>query len=638
MANLLAGGVLGLTLLAGIPASAQEDFPPISDADRAFTSVDFDPSATAVVLSETVDVRMRGAPGNETHTRWIVEGRIKILRADAEPFELEIELGRERRLADFRARTVWPDATVVPLPVGAVREEASGWRAHRVAFPAAAVGSFLDYRYELRADAEWILEPWLFQGRRPVLRSEVRVTVPKTLEATAWARESPGVPVAIATVRGVRGTEVTASVERAPAIPREAGAPPLADLSSRFVVVPTMRVQGRRTRMLFDSWQTIAGHLDEWAYSPVRRSAEAVSRRARELSGGHQPGSRNQAMALYQFVRDEIGTDAIYGLWVYNDGTLDDFLRVGKADVSGKALMLEAMLEAVGFEADIVWVSNRFSGVPDLTLPNPGWFDQIVVRTKVGGELVFLDPSRPWLPFGRLAAGFDGTPALVHHYRVPEAITLPESRPSDNERRATLDYVVAEDGAVALEVRLDFLGHSAEPWHQLAEAARLRGLAELLQRTFPEFSDLSPELVPVIEPGAVSVVARGRRTTGVPRRDVWVSLQLPYRFWLPIRADPAQRKTPVLLAHPEQDQLEVRVRYPAGWRVENPPADHVTANAVGGATTTFEPGADGHSFTYRFSRHVRGRFHSSRGALAALYELERLGREADSRGVALQAP
>ncbi|MDX2000166.1 MAG: hypothetical protein SF066_20805 [Thermoanaerobaculia bacterium] len=198
--------------------------------------------------------------------------------------------------------------------------------------------------------------------------------------------------------------------------------------------------------------------------------------------------------------------------------------------------------------------------------------------------------------------------------------------------------MVAEDGEVALEVRLDFLGHSAEPWHRLADAARLRSLAELLQRTFPDFPDLNPELVPAVEPGAVSVVARGRRTTEVPRRDVGLSLQLPYRFWLPIREDPTQRKTPVLLAHPEQDQLEVRVRYPAGWRVENPPADHVTANAVGGATTTFEPGADGHSFSYRFSRHVRGRFHSSRGALAALSELERLGREADGRFVALLAP
>jgi hypothetical protein len=92
------------------------------------------------------------------------------------------------------------------------------------------------------------------------------------------------------------------------------------------------------------------------------------------------------------------------------------------------------------------------------------------------------------------------------------------------------------------------------------------------------------------------------------------------------------------LTHPEQDHLEVNVRYPAGWRIENPPTDRMTANAIGGTTVEFLPGSDDHSFTYRFRRSVRGRYHASRGAIAALAEIERLAREAEGIGIALLAP
>jgi hypothetical protein len=633
----LLGSLAALFLLATIAAG--QDFPPIFDSERALERVFFDPEASSVVLFERVETVYFGTRGQEVAASRTVVGRIKVLGAQAEPLGVTVDHGRTFRLVRLEGRTVFPDGRVEPLAVVPPKELGSGYRTSQLSFPPAPVGSFVDYRYELRIDGPVFLEPWFLQGRRPVLAGEIRMVVPESLAVRLWRREAPGAPIQVEQKRTPRGTEIVAKVVNAPAIPQEPWAPPLPSLASQIALVPTEEVSLGRVRGLYDSWRSTVGAIDQWDYAPARREIGRITRRARELAEGQVAGSRQLAERLFAFVRDGIDTLPLVGIRRLAQGTLDDDFSAGRSDRIGKALMLETMLEAVGFEARIVWAADGNRGLPDLTLPDPCWFDSAFVLLSLADGKVFLDPTQRWLPFGRLAASFEGTPALLFDFRAPEPTILPTTPPEDHERRVRLEYEVREDGSVALEVAVDFLGHSAETLRSEKGIEDLGFLARWLKRHYADYPDLTPSVSAPVAPGAISIRARAVRPAGpTPRRDVALPTEPPTvpggdLLWLP-----GTRRMPLQLPHPLTDRMQVVVRHPAGWRLEGGPEDRSLANAGGAAGIELAPGADGRSFTLRWSRRIPERYHEGAAALGALIELDRWVAEQTPRFLALTAP
>ena len=57
-----------------------------------------------------------------------------------------------------------------------------------MAFPSVQVGAILDYRYELRFDSIYFLEPWYFSEGVPVRYSEIFFKAPGGLHVQAWSR------------------------------------------------------------------------------------------------------------------------------------------------------------------------------------------------------------------------------------------------------------------------------------------------------------------------------------------------------------------------------------------------------------------------------------------------------------------
>ncbi len=144
-----------LPLLAARPAAAQ-DFPPVTDEERALTSVPGEPNAPAVVLFKRGEFLMAGYGrfNGSLASHLQVQARVKILtEAGKSNGELAIGHSNSFRLQNFSGRTVLPDGRILPVPADAKFQrrtsKSSKTFVTTVAFPAVEVGAILDYRYEV---------------------------------------------------------------------------------------------------------------------------------------------------------------------------------------------------------------------------------------------------------------------------------------------------------------------------------------------------------------------------------------------------------------------------------------------------------------------------------------------------------
>lgn len=154
--------LLGLTTFA-----AGADWPPITDADRQFTSVPGDPSAPAVIL-------YREQTDDNMNNFLAVYERRKILTAEGRRYAtIELPSGRTFSIDMVSGRTIHANGLITPFqerPVEqTVTRDGKQLTVKTFTLPDAEVGSILDFRYRLRYmdfrvfPPEWDVQTDLFQ-------------------------------------------------------------------------------------------------------------------------------------------------------------------------------------------------------------------------------------------------------------------------------------------------------------------------------------------------------------------------------------------------------------------------------------------------------------------------------------------
>ena len=145
------------------------DFPPITDEERAVTSVPGEPNAPAVVLFRKGEYLMAGYGGlsstGSLSSTLRIQVRVKILTEEGKS-NGEVSVGHATPTASRLQGAHRPAGRPgVPLPKDAkfVRKTSRSQKTFvtAVAFPAVEVGAILDYQYELWFDI-FYLEPWYF--------------------------------------------------------------------------------------------------------------------------------------------------------------------------------------------------------------------------------------------------------------------------------------------------------------------------------------------------------------------------------------------------------------------------------------------------------------------------------------------
>ncbi len=571
--------------LGGLPLAAA-DFPPITAQERQLTAVDWQPDVPAVALSREGILRLWGAQGTQQSSILTVRVRLKVLtEAGKEQLgKVEIVHSRFLRLKDFRGRTVLPDGRELPLSQDSIFRRRSS-RSQRLyvtsaAFPGVEVGAILDYRYEVAFDSIFHLDPWEFQTTIPALRSQITYYVPRDLEVQTWQRDPMGVGVQSEIGRDAGDHIVKVWAERVPALPDEPYSFPTSDLAAKFMLVP-IKLSGSP---LLASWRDTCELIRSLYYDSAERKSGSAKQEAKRLvSGIDKKAERRRAEAIYRFVRDEIETVPLIGVVLSKDQTLNKVIEERKGAYADKGLLLATMLRAVKIEADVVWAASRREGMVDLQVPNPLWFDRTLVRTRVGGEEVYLDPTSRGRAFAALSADFEGTQALVYSTRKPEVVTLPAASWQENLRRAELALELDDEGRLSGTGKLSMSGHSA--------AIRLARSGDPVER-WQEWLGEQMGSYEISEVAVDEAVDEGRldirwrlvqRLEEVLGDEVSVSLSRPLgpvaqRFALPLN----KRRTPVMLSFGNLSEVEMTLAWPQGWEVDLFPAGVELDNQAGG--------------------------------------------------------
>lgn len=643
LAALAALSVLAVTA----PPARGDGFPPITDAERATTGIPGEPDPPAVVIFERARLQLLEYP-KDMYSQLDVEVRIKVLDERGREMygEVEIEHSRHRRLSGFKGRTVLPDGREIPVGEGAIFVDTMSRSRKRyvtkAAFPAVEPGAILDYRYTLLWDGFLTFEPWYFANEVPTLHSEITYVVPGNLGARPWGREVAGVTLQSESARASTGRTVRVWALDVPGIPNEPLSFPFEDLSSRFMLVPTEVGGPAGTLPLLKSWDS-ACDFAHYGYEEMRRSKGDARRLAKELTAGATT-PRARAEALYRFVRDEIQHDGFIGVFAGGeDETIDRVLEDRRGGAAEQALLLEEMLDAVGLAPRLVWAGDRLDGRIDLDLPNPWWFERVLVAVDLDGGRVFLDPLDRNLGFGQLAPGFETMPALLYRQRKPEVIELPAAPAADNVRRAEVTLAVDPEGGVAGAGTLTLTGHHAWVDRTLRSLLRAEDPAAVwrkqLEGSFTDYDVTEVALADAVDERRVTVTWKlalrreevlDDEVTLVPSRPLGPRTQ---RFALP----PDMRRTPVQLPFADVEEVVVTVTWPEGWSIDSAPDSVVRRNAAGGHEQMVELDEAGRTLRYRRKVELLKAEFATGQPYAALREVTAAAEKADAQPLVLSA-
>ncbi|HEX5715948.1 MAG TPA: DUF3857 domain-containing protein [Thermoanaerobaculia bacterium] len=601
---------LALLLLSlALPCSAAADvFPPITEKERSLASVPGEPNVPAAFLFRKSEFLMMGygAGGQkQSSSRLLVQERVKILTEQGKELgEVAVAHSNATRLSGFKGRTVLPDGRVIPLGDDArFQRKVSRRRNQRVttvAFPAVEVGAILDYQYELRFDHYLLLEPWYLADAVPVLHAEVLFKIPGEIQAQSWLRDPYKVGIKSETRRTSTGTEILIWADNVPSVPDEPFGLPFADEAALMLMLPTaVNYDGFETKLL-ESWPSVCDLLDG-LYHNARRKDGAAVKKAKELATA--PGAREKAEALYRFVRDSIETIDEPGIFPAEGASVDKALSQRRGDYVDKALLLQAMLRAVKVDSRLVWAAHRWNGLVDIRVANPAIFDTMLVAVDLDGKRYFLDPSDSALAFGRLRYGYEGMPALLFDKKKPEPIVLPEAPFEQNGRRALLDLALDADGRLAGKGELVLTGHHA--WQRIQwqedEAATLKGWSDWLGQELEGFQVEDLRFEERTDEQTVKVTwsfkereeeVLGDEASLYPSAPIGPSKQ-------PFVQDASKRRSPVLFQFADRDEVELRLRWPEGWKLDTQPKPAAVRNRAGELSVAVEVDQAGRSLVYR---------------------------------------
>jgi hypothetical protein len=610
-------------ILAGFAGRGEAmAFPPISAAEQALTAVAEQPNAPAVVLFRKGELHMGNpAPGaRELGSYLEVQARVKIL-TEAGRSQGDVKLAHNGyfRIQDFEGRTVLADGTVVPLAKD-VQFVSTSSRVHKVlitkvAFPAVAVGAILDYHYTIRWDSFVFLDPWIFQDRIPVLHSEIVYDIPPTLGVTGWKSDPMTVGVHSETSAVLGGKRLRAWADNLPAVPEEAFSLPFTEMAAEEVVLPTEYGRAGQARQpLFQDWASTCKLFDE-LYAAAKRDDGQAERVARGLAdavpaaaAGGASRERRQAEAVYAFVRDEVATQRTNRIGLpAKDSGVGAVLERKRGEPAEKALLLQVMLAALKIKSRLVWAANREDGAVDLQIPNPVWFDRLLVAAQIDGQRVYLDPADRALCFGHLEPGYEGTQAVLFEGDKPELITLPEAPFDQNLRRSRIELTVDASGRATGSGTLELRGNPA--WQRTRWKGAFDSPAaaweEVLRKEFPTYDVAGVTISESLDEPRVTVAwtlaqhpeeALGDQETLIPSRPLGPARQ-PF-------PPGVKRLSPVAFPFASREEVELTVHWAAGWSPEVLPAARQVETFAGAMVTRVDVDAANRTLTYhrRFDR------------------------------------
>lgn len=349
----------------------------------------------------------------------------------------------------------------------------------------------------------------------------------------------------------------------------------------------------------FEDWNSVA----KWAadlFVVDAPSQKLVDETAARIRAAH-PGRRDQFLAAVRLVQDDIRYLGIeMGKNSHEPRQPGETLTQRWGDCKDKALLLSALLRALGADAHPALVNTKLRRRLDSRLPSPFLFDHVITRCRIDGQTYWIDATLA--DQGGSLQTID-TPDDERALIVDAATTGLETIKVRSQASTTVERTYSmkrADAPVSLEIATTYRGSDADAMRTDLAAMSAKDLArERLNRaatTHPHIRALHPPQVSDDRAANVIVVHEEYEVRELWSAGVWTFV--PDAIDAALRVpDTVVRTMPLAFDHPLRVEERVRFVFPEALPVE-PSSDVVESPAF-----RYEMHADrsGNVVTIRYS-------------------------------------
>ncbi|MEL6251411.1 MAG: DUF3857 domain-containing protein [Bacteroidota bacterium] len=432
-----------------VPPKTETKWGIVPPEDMSMEVYKLDPSAPAVILWD----HGTWTPENweKGKVRLFRHVRIKILKEEGLKYaQQEIRYQQGEKLGGFRAQTLnWNFGKMRAIP-SKVETKAlppdsldGGDVIKSFTFPDVEVGSIIEYRYSLVAEAFDELKPWYFQSELPTRWSEVQ-----TRGFDPYIYKS--VPIGAEVSPGRRGIWRAKFVS---ALPQEAfaGNPNQYRAGVRFYITQLFNDK----TAVKQRWKDLRERLQYSTYlDPDQKALNALYSISQDLVKDAITNEEKLAL-VHDHVRKQVKWNGKYEIWVQNDPAKVYKSRKGNGVEIN--MLLFYMLDMAELKPEQVFVSTKSNG-PASKSPLFSQYNHLICRVEVDGNSFYLDATQK-------SATYDLPPTDV---MTPMALLLKDTTThlinlQSRARSASLWMIQADvsDESVDIEVKESHSGYAA---------------------------------------------------------------------------------------------------------------------------------------------------------------------------------
>jgi len=333
-------------------------------------------------------------------------------------------------------------------------------------FPNVKEGSIIEFSYKIRSDYWHSPTNWFFQGKYPVLWSELEFHIPEffyfvfiTEGYNAFYKKQPpalstnvfnvtleNLEAGSAMQRETRKIEAQVFKHRwvikdAPGIkPEKFTSSILNHISKIEFQLSEIRRPLTYTQYM-QTWPMFTDRLlmSEYFGSQLNNANNWMDDELKNLKTKGATASE-KAKIIYDFIRDNF-TCIDYSARYINQN-LKNVLKSKKGNVAEINLLLVAMLKNAGIAADPVLLSTRDHGYTYSMYPLEDKFNYVIAMANIESRQVFMDATRPRLKLGMLPSDCYNGFAVVVNKTADQLTFNPDSL---NERKVTMVFITNQN-------------------------------------------------------------------------------------------------------------------------------------------------------------------------------------------------
>jgi hypothetical protein len=237
------------------------------------------------------------------------------------------------------------------------------------------------------------------------------------------------------------------------------------------------------------------------------------------------------------------------------------------------------LARAAGFEATEIWVAPRNNSLFFPKLKDSSQLRADIVWVRSGAKEYYLDPSAIYYPFGILPWYETATDGVRIGKQNAEIVKTPAPLAADANTIRHADMTIDEDGLAVGKIEVDFTGQRGairrEEDRYEDEAGRRKSLENEIKGWLPVGSSFEIKNVTNWDKNDLPLHVEG--TAKIPNLGTMAGHRMlvteaVFQASQAKAFEPEKRVNPIYFHYPYEEIDTVKLRAPAGYRIENVPA------------------------------------------------------------------